>query len=103
MDRRNLGIALESREDNGEDSKPIDWGFIFTLLKNRGFSHKEILQLSYPQFNAYMNYINDETTFNITIPYLGSSEDSKKPKTGSEISSKEELLSIVSSMNNDFS
>ena len=91
-------MIVETHEDNGEVSKKTDWGLIFMLLKNRGFSHQEILQLSYPQFNAYMNNIHDALTYQIVVPYLGNGDKSEKEK----ISSKEELLNIVSSMNNDF-
>lgn len=90
---------MESNEDSGEDSKEksIDWGLIFMLLKSRNFTHEEILNLSYPQFNAYMNNINNPLAYSITIPYRGSGEDRKE-----EISSKEELLALVASMNKDF-
>lgn len=94
----NLGLKLESSEDNDNDSKKsIDWGMCFALLKNRGFSHQEILNLSYPQFNAYMNNINNPLTYSITIPYMGSGEDKKE-----EITSKEEFLNIIADMNKDF-
>lgn len=95
-----IGLNLESSEDNGDDSKekePIDWGLTFSLLKNRGFSHEEILNLSYPQFNAYMNNINNPLSYSITIPYMGSGENKKE-----EISSTDELLSLVADMNKDF-
>ena len=50
---------MESDEDNGQDSKePIDWGLTFMILKGRGFTHDEILKLSYPQLNAYMSNIS---------------------------------------------
>lgn len=90
---------MESNEDSGEDSKKegIDWGLMFMLLKSKNFSHSEILNLSYPQFNAYMNNINNPLAYSITIPYMGSGEDKKE-----EISSKEELLALVASMNKDF-
>lgn len=95
----NIGLNLESSEDSGEDSKQeeIDWGLTFMLLKSRNFSHDEILNLSYPQFNAYMKHINNPLSYSITIPYLGSGEDKKE-----EFSSKEELLALVASMNQDF-
>lgn len=94
----NLGLKLESSEDNDNDSKKsIDWGMCFALLKNRGFSHQEILNLSYPQFNAYMNNINNPLTYSITIPYMGSGEDKKE-----QITSKEEFLNIIADMNKDF-
>lgn len=90
---------MESSEDNGEDSRDItDWGLYFALLKNRGFSHQEILNLSYPQFNAYMLKINNPLTFGIVIPYLGNGEDNEK----TEITSKEEFLNIIADMNKDF-
>lgn len=94
-----LGLNLESKEDNEDDSeeKITDWGLLFMLLKNRGFSHEEILNLSYPQFNAYMKEINNPLTYSITIPYMGEGEDKKE-----EMSSKEELLSIVADMNREF-
>ena len=90
---------MESKEDNEEDSedKITDWGTVFMLLKNRGFSHEEILNLSYPQFNAYMKNINNSLTYSITIPYMGESEEKEE-----KMDSKEELLSIVASMNKDF-
>ena len=95
----NIGLSLESKEDNEEDSEKekTDWGLIFTLLKNRGFTHEEILNLSYPQFNAYMKQINNPLTYSITIPYMGGGEEEE-----TELSSKEELLSIVADMNKDF-
>ena len=95
----NIGLNLESSEDSDEDSKEksIDWGLMFMLLKSRNFTHEEILNLSYPQFNAYMNNINNPLAYSITIPYMGSGEDRKE-----EISSKEELLALVASMNKDF-
>lgn len=94
-----LGLNLESKEDNEDDSeeKITDWGLLFMLLKNRGFSHEEILNLSYPQFNAYMKQINNPLTYSITIPYMGEGEDKQE-----EMSSKEELLSIVADMNREF-
>ena len=98
----NIGLKLESSEDNDNDSKdnePTDWGMIFMLLKNRGFSHEEILNLSYPQFNAYMNNINNPLSYSITIPYMGSGKDDEE---AIKIDSKEELLNIVASMNKDF-
>lgn len=95
----NIGLKLESSEDNDEDSekKKMDWGTCFAVLKNRGFSHQEILNLSYPQFNAYMKNINNPLTYGITIPYMGSGEEKEE-----EISSKEEFLNIVADMNKDF-
>ena len=94
----NIGLKLESSEDNDKDSKKeIDWGLCFSLLKNRGFSHQEILNLSYPQFNAYMSNINNPLTFGITIPYMGNGEEKQE-----EISSKEEFLNIIADMNKDF-
>lgn len=95
-----IGLNLESSEDNDEDSekdKITDWGLIFTILKNRGFTHEEILNLSYPQFNAYMLNINNPLSYSVTIPYMGGGEDKKE-----EIDSKEELLNIVADMNKDF-
>lgn len=98
----NIGLNLESSEDNGEDSdedKITDWGLIFMLLKNRGFSHEEILNLSYPQFNAYMNNINNPMSYPVTIPYMGSGEEKKDEE---KVGSKEELLSMIADMNKDF-
>lgn len=91
---------MESSEDNGEDSETeeTDWGLVFSLLKNRGFTHEEILNLSYPQFNAYMRSINDPLSFSVVIPYMGGGDDDKKVEMGS----KEELLSIVADMNRGF-
>lgn len=95
-----VGLNLESKEDSEEDSKDekTDWGLIFMLLKSRGFTHEEILNLSYPQFNAYMKNINNPLSYSVTIPYIGGESDKDEEK----IDSKEELLSIVASMNNDF-
>lgn len=70
------------------------------LLKSRGFSHEEILNLSYPQFNAYMKNINNPSSFSIVIPYMGSGEE--KDSEDEKIESKEELLGIIANMNNDF-
>lgn len=96
---------MESKKDNAEDSEKekerMDWGLIFAMLRNRGFSHQEILDLSYPQFNAYMNNINNPLAYSITIPYMGSGEEDGK--AGGEIGSKEELLALVADMNRDFS
>ena len=97
---------MESKKDNAEDSKKekegMDWGLIFAMLRNRGFSHQEILDLSYPQFNAYMNNINNPLAYSITIPYMGSGEE-EEGKAGGEIESKEELFALVADMNRDFS
>lgn len=91
---------MESNKDNDEDSKDkiTDWGLIFMLLKARGFSHDEILNLSYPTFNAYMKNINNPTTYSITIPYMGEGKEEKEEK----MDSGEELLRIVADMNKDF-
>lgn len=95
----NIGLDLESKEDDEEDSEkgPTDWGLIFTILKNRGFNHEEILNLSYPQLNAYMNNINNPLAYGIVIPYMGEGEDKKE-----EFSSKEEVLSLIADMNREF-
>lgn len=95
-----VGLNLESSKDNDDDSedKRTDWGLVFMMLKNRGFSHEEILNLSYPQFNAYMNSINNPLSYSITIPYMGEGKESKQEKIGS----KEELISIFADMNKDF-
>ena len=96
---------MESKKDNAEDSEKekerMDWGLIFAMLRNRGFSHQEILDLSYPQFNAYMNNINNPLAYSITIPYMWSGEEEGKAE--GEIGSKEELLALVADMNRDFS
>ena len=96
-----IGLTLESKEEGSEEDsekEKTNWGIIFTMLKNRGFSHEEILNLTYPQFNAYMNEINNPLTYSITIPYMGGGEKGKE----TEMSSKEELLSIVADMNREF-
>ena len=94
----NIGLNLESSEDNDNDSnEKIDWGLYFSLLKNRGFSHQEILNLSYPQFNAYMNNINNPLSYAIVVPYMGGSEDKTE-----QLDSKEELINIIADMNKDF-
>ena len=100
-----LGLNLESKEDSEEDSKDeeTNWGLVFMLLKSRGFSHEEILNLSYPQFNAYMKNINNPLSYSVTIPYMGSGdEDNENINNDGKVESKEELLSIIASMNNDF-
>lgn len=106
MDTTSIGLTLESHKDSDDDSKKMDWGFIFSVLKNRGFSHQEILKLTYPQFNAYMNNITNSSTYNVVIPYLGSGEkediETIKKDESSKLSSKQELMSIVASMNSDF-
>ena len=96
-----IGLKLESSEDSDKDSKQEipDWGMLFMLLKNRGFTHEEILNLSYPQFNAYMKQINNPLTYGIVIPYMGGGEENKED---TQVSSKEELLSLVADMNKDF-
>lgn len=98
-----VGLNLESKEDNEEDSKneETDWGLVFMLLKSRGFSHEEILNLSYPQFNAYMENINNPLSYSVVIPYLGGNEEDNNED--GKVETKEELLSIIASMNNDFS
>ena len=98
-----LGLNLESKEDSEEDSKneETDWGLIFMVLKSRGFSHEEILNLSYPQFNAYMKNINNPLSYSITIPYMGGGDEDNENKDG-KIESKEELLGIIANMNSDF-
>lgn len=98
-----LGLNLESKEDSEEDSKDeeTDWGLIFMLLKSRGFNHEEILNLSYPQFNAYMKNINNPLSYSITIPYMGGGDEDNENKDG-KIESKEELLGIIANMNSDF-
>lgn len=96
-----IGLNLESSEDNDDDSennKPTDWAMIFLLLKNRGFSHQEILNLSYPQFNAYMKNINNPLSYSVVIPYMGNGEDKKEEK----VNSKEEIMSIIADMNREF-
>ena len=72
-----LGLNMESKEDSEEDSedRKTDWGLIFMLLKSRGFSHEEILNLSYPQFNAYMKNINNPASYSVTIPYMGGGDE----------------------------
>lgn len=99
-----VGLRLESKDGSEEDSKEeeTDWGLIFMLLKSRGFSHEEILNLSYPQFNAYMKNINNPLSYSITIPYMGEGDENNNDDKSGKIGSKEELLSIVASMNNDF-
>lgn len=99
-----IGLSLESKEDSEEDSKEeTNWGLVFMLLKSRGFSHEEILNLSYPQFNAYMKNINNPLSYSVTIPYMGSgNDDNGNINRDGKVESKEELLSIIANMNNDF-
>lgn len=96
-----IGLNLESSKDNDQDSEKeeINWGLCFAILKNRGFNHKEILNLSYPQFNAYMQNINNPLAFNVVVPYIGGAEEKEEEK---EVSSKEEFLNIIAAMNKDF-
>lgn len=95
-----IGLILGSKGDNEEEAenKETDWGMVFMCLKNRGFSHQEILNLSYPQFNAYMNNINNELTYSITIPYMGSGEKEEN-KDAIKIEGKEQLASIIADLN----
>ena len=111
LDTRSIGITLETHnKDNGEVSEKLDWGLIFMMLKNRGFLHEEILKLSYPQFNAYMNNIHNSLSYNIVIPYLGSSEEKQEgndsnrinKENSREFNSQEELLATIAMMNSDF-
>ena len=94
------------KEDNDEDSKKTDWCMIFMLFRSRGFTDNEILQLSYPKFKAYLENINNPLFFNMMIPYLGTSDDKENNKVEvsekNAIKSKDELLSIVASMNSEF-
>lgn len=94
----------KEEEDNDESSKETNWGMIFMLLINRGFSHEEILKLSYPQFCAYLSNINEPLTFNVTIPYLGSSKDKEKNKIekATEFNTEGDLLKTVALMNAQF-
>ena len=98
-----VGLSLESKQDSEEDSEEekTDWGLVFMLLKSRGFSNEEILNLSYPQFNAYMKNINNPLSYSVVIPYLGGNEEDNNED--GKVETKEELLSIIASMNNDFS
>lgn len=98
----NFGLNLESKGDSEEDSKneETNWGLIFMLLKSRGFSHEEILNLSYPQFNAYMKNINNPLSYSIVVPYMG--EGTENNNEDGKVESKEELLGIIANMNNDF-
>lgn len=96
-----IGLRLESSEDNGEDSEELEetnWGLAFAILANRGFSHSEILDLSYPQFNIYLKNINNPLSFSIVIPYLGNGEEDKEEK----FSSRDELLNLIADMNREF-
>ena len=86
-------------EDNDEDSNKTNWCIIFLLLRARGFSEEEILNLSYPKFKAYMNNINNPILYPVMIPYLGSGEEQQDNQ---KIDSKEELLTIVADMNKEF-
>lgn len=93
---------MESHKDDDVDSEIVDWGLTFMRLKNRGFSHEEILNLSYPQFNAYMNNISNPMSYNVVVPYMGSGEEVNDNKEERKVSTKEELLGIIADMNNDF-
>ena len=111
LDTRCIGIVWEThKKDNDEVSEKTNWGLIFMLLKNRGFTHNEILKLSYPQFNAYMNNIYNALCYNVVIPYLGSGEENKDGNGVSRVSeensqkfdSEQELLATIAMMNSEF-
>ena len=87
-------------EDNGEDSKKTNWLEIFMVFRSRGFTDEEICQLSYPKFKAYLENMNSPLFFSLVIPYLGNGKENNDENN--KITSKEELMSIVASMNNDF-
>ena len=86
-------------EDNGEDSKKTNWLEIFMVFRSKGFTDEEICQLSYPKFKAYLENMNSPLFFPLVVPYLGGKEGGDDEN---QITSKEELMSIVASMNNDF-
>ena len=86
-------------EDNGEDSEKTNWLEIFMVFRSRGFTDEEICQLSYPKFKAYLENMNSPLFFPLVVPYLGGKEGGDDEN---QITSKEELMSIVASMNNDF-
>jgi len=90
----------KENEDNDEDSKKTNWLEIFMVFRSRGFTDEEICQLSYPKFKAYLKNLNNPLLFPLAIPYMGSNEN--KNNEENKINSKEELMSIVASMNNDF-
>ena len=97
----------KNNEDSGDDSNKTDWCMIFMLFRSRGFTDDEILQLSYPKFKAYLENMSNPILFSMMIPYLGDGENKNKNKKvevseENAIKSKEELLSIVASMNSDF-
>ncbi len=93
-------------EDNGEDSKKTNWLEIFIVFRSRGFTDEEICQLSYPKFKAYLENLNNPLFFPFTIPYIGTGEKNEKGEIEetdeNKITSREELMSIVASMNSDF-
>lgn len=89
----------KDNEDNDEDSKKTNWLEIFMVFRSRGFTDEEICQLSYPKFKAYLENLNSPLFFPLIIPYLGGKEGDEDEN---KVTSTEELMSIVASMNNDF-
>ena len=89
----------KENKDNGEDSEKTNWLEIFMVFRSRGFTDEEICQLSYPKFKAYLENMNSPLFFPLVVPYLGGKEGGDDEN---QINSKEELMSIVASMNNDF-
>ena len=114
---KSIGLDLELKEEDGAESseETEDWGVMISrFLKNYpSMNLNDTLELSYPQFKAlYINMYNDKT-FNVVIPFLGSSEEGDKEsevkkiqreveKDGEELNVLE-LNSILAQMNRDAS
>lgn len=97
---------MEFRTGNSEEnSEPTDWGIIFTqLIKICHLSIDEIKELSYPQFKAIYGKMFDDKTFDIFVPYLGSSDsetssESIKRNSENEILNREELMQVIAESN----
>lgn len=88
-------------EDNDEDSRETNWLEIFMVFRSRGFTDEEICQLSYPKFKAYLENMNNPLFFPLVVPYMGTGEE-KGNEDENKITSADELMSIVASMNEDF-
>ena len=91
----------KTNKDNDEDSKKTNWLDIFMVFRSRGFTDEEICQLSYPKFLAYLENLNSPLFFPLVVPYLGSGDENGNEEEN-KITSADELMSIVASMNEDF-
>lgn len=94
---------MESHKDNDEDSEEKDgWGLMYmSLMRNLGMSINEINHLSYPQFKCLTKLLYEPSTFNVIIPYMGSSKDEGEEEV-TEVKDGEHFASIIAQMNSDF-